>query len=114
MTIFYTTQLKRQKRQSYPRFILESVQNYTDMTFEFANKVARKVFNDAGLWKTDKGEDRYLGMLAYYWAEQSPNIPLHPKVLPILTSDRSQWHDSGYQQTDKNLIERWGKLMQKK
>ena len=83
--------------------------NYTDMTFEFANKVARKVFNDAGLWKTDKGEDRYLGMLAYYWAEQSPNIPLHPRVLPILTSDRSQWHDSGYQQTDKNLIERWGK-----
>ena len=83
--------------------------NYTDMTFEFANKVARKVFDEAGLWKTDQGEDRYLGMLAYYWAEQSPSIPLHPRVLPILTSDRSQWHDSAYRQEDKDLIERWGK-----
>ena len=88
--------------------------NYTDMTFEFANQVAHKVFNEAGLWKTDKGEDRYLGMLAYYWAEQSPGIPLHPKVLPILTSDRSQWQDSRYRQEDKALIERWGKTEAKK
>ena len=83
--------------------------NYTDMTFEFANKVARKVFNEAGLWKTDDGEDRYLGMLAYYWTEQSPSIPLHPRVLPILTSDRAQWHDPLYREEDRNLIERWGK-----
>ena len=48
-------------------------------------------------------------MLAYYWAEQSPSIPLHPRVLPILTSDRSQWHDFKYRQEDKDLIERWGK-----
>ena len=41
--------------------------NYTDMTFRFANQVAHKIFNEAGLWKTNKGEDRYLGMLAYYW-----------------------------------------------
>ena len=88
--------------------------NYTDMTFDFANKVAHKVFNEAGLWKTDKGEDRYLGMLAYYWAEQSPSIPLHPRVLPILTSDRSQWQDSRYRQEDKALIERWGKTEAKK
>jgi hypothetical protein len=88
--------------------------NYTDMTFEFANQVAHKVFNEAGLWKTDKGEDRYLGMLAYYWAEQSPSIPLHPRVLPILTSDRSQWQDSRYRQEDKALIERWGKTEAKK
>jgi hypothetical protein len=88
--------------------------NYTDMTFEFANQVAHKVFNEAGLWKTNKGEDRYLGMLAYYWAEQSPSIPLHPRVLPILTSDRSQWQDSRYRQEDKALIERWGKTEAKK
>jgi hypothetical protein len=88
--------------------------NYTDMTFEFANQVAHKVFNEAGLWKTNKGEDRYLGMLAYYWAEQFPGIPLHPRVLPILTSDRSQWQDSRYRQEDKVLIERWGKTEAKK
>lgn len=88
--------------------------NYTDMTFQFANQVAHKVFNEAGLWKTDQGEDRYLGMLAYYWTEQSPSIPLHPRILPILTSDRSQWQDFRYRQEDKALIERWGKTKAEK
>ena len=82
--------------------------NYTDLTFQFANQVAHKVFNEAGLWKTDQGEDRYLGMLAYYWTEQSPSIPLHPRILPVLTSDRSQWQDFRYREEDKALIERWG------
>ena len=88
--------------------------NYTDMIFGFANKVAQKVFDEAGLWNSDQGEDRYMGMLAYYWAEQSPSIPLHSRVLPILTSDRSQWHDPAYRQEDKDLIVRWGKQGQKK
>ena len=83
--------------------------NYTNMTFEFANQVARKVFNEEGLWKTYDGEDRYLGMLAYYWTEQSPSILLHPRVLPILASDRAQWHEPFYREQDRNLIERWGK-----
>lgn len=88
--------------------------NYTDMTFQFANQVAHKVFNEAGLWKTDQGEDRYLGMLAYYWTEQSPSIPLHPRILPILTSDRSQWQDFRYRQEDKALIDRWGQTKAEK
>ena len=88
--------------------------NYTDMIFNFANQVAHKVFNEAGLWKTAHGEDRYLGMLAYYWSEQSPSIILHPRVLPVLTSDRSQWHDSSYRQEDKALIKRWGQTMAEK
>ena len=88
--------------------------NYTDMTFQFANQVAHKVFNEAGLWKTDQGEDRYLGMLAYYWTEQSPSIPLHPRILPILTSDRSQWQDFRYRQEDKALIESWGQTKAEK
>ena len=88
--------------------------NYTDMTFQFANQVAHKVFNEAGLWKTDQGEDRYLGMLAYYWTEQSPSIPLHPRILPILTSDRSQWQDFRFRQEDKALIERWGQTKAEK
>ena len=47
-------------------------------------------------------------MLAYYWAEQSPSISLHPRILPILTSDRSQWQDPDYRNEDKALIKRWG------
>ena len=81
--------------------------NYTNMIFEFANKVASNVFNESGFWYTEQGDARYLGMLAYYWTEQSPSIPLHPRVLPVLTSDRSQWSDSLYREEDKRLIERW-------
>lgn len=88
--------------------------NYTDLTFSFANKVAERVFDQEGLWKTDRGEDRYLSMLAYYWTEQSPSIPLHPRILPVLTSDRAQWHDPVYRTEDKALINRWNKTDVKK
>lgn len=81
--------------------------NYTPLTFAFANSVAEAVFDRAGLWKNDRGEPRYLTMLAYYWTEQSPDFPLHPRVLPVLTSDRAQWHDPSYRIEDRALVERW-------
>ena len=56
--------------------------DYTPLTFAFANAVAEGVFNRAGLWKNDRGEPRYLTMLAYYWTEQSPEFALHPRILP--------------------------------
>jgi hypothetical protein len=105
--ILYDTTEATEKAVS-PLIYFRKRPNYTDMTFQFANQVAHKVFNEAGLWKTDNGEDRYLGMLAYYWAEQSPSILLHPRVLPMLTSDRAQWHDPLYRIEDRALIERWG------
>jgi hypothetical protein len=83
--------------------------NYTDYVFHFMNAVAQKVFNEAGAWQTPSGKDRYLTGLAYFWTEQSPSFKLHPRVLPILTSDRAQWHDPGYRAEDRALIERWSK-----
>jgi hypothetical protein len=81
--------------------------NYTDYVFHFMNAVAQKVFNEAGAWQTPSGKDRYLTGLAYFWTEQSPSFKLHPRVLPILTSDRAQWHDPLYREEDRALIERW-------
>lgn len=81
--------------------------NYTDLVFAFVNRVAERVFDQAGLWETPSGEPRYLGALAYYWTEAAPSIPLHPRVMPVLTSDRAQWRDPGYQTEDKTLIEEW-------
>lgn len=49
----------------------------------------------------------YLTALAYYWTEQSPSFELHSQVMPVLTSDRAQWHDPVYRAEDKALIERW-------
>jgi len=81
--------------------------DYTDYVFGFMNTVAEKVFNQAGAWQTEDGEDRYLTALAYYWTEAAPSIQLHPRVMPVLTSDRAQWHDPEYRAEDKALIERW-------
>lgn len=81
--------------------------DYTPLTFAFANSVAEGVFNRAGLWYNDRGEPRYLTMLAYYWTEQSPDFALHPRIVPILTSDRAQWQDASYREEDQALIERW-------
>ncbi|MEM8868184.1 MAG: DUF4838 domain-containing protein [Verrucomicrobiota bacterium] len=81
--------------------------DYTDMVFGFVNEVAVKVFDEAGLWETSAGQPRYLTALAYYWTEPSPQIEVHPRVMPVLTSDRAQWHSSEYREEDKQLIERW-------
>lgn len=83
--------------------------NYTDYVFSFMNAVAKKVFNEGGAWQTPNGEKRYLTALAYFWAEQSPSFKLHPRVMPVLTSDRAQWHDPAYRADDRALIERWSR-----
>ena len=81
--------------------------NYTDLVFKFMNRVAERVFDQAGAWQTPKGEDRFLTALAYYWTEPAPTISIHSRVMPVLTSDRSQWHDPIYQKEDKALINAW-------
>ena len=81
--------------------------DYTDYVFGFMNAVAEKVFEEAGAWQNEHGEDRYLTALSYFWTEPSPSILIHPRVMPVLTSDRAQWHDPLYRAEDKALIKRW-------
>ena len=81
--------------------------DYTDLVFNFVNRVAERVFDQAGAWQTPQGRDRFLTALAYYWAEPAPTISIHPRVMPVLTSDRSQWHDPIYRKDDKALINAW-------
>ncbi|CAA6691985.1 MULTISPECIES: DUF4838 domain-containing protein [unclassified Lentimonas] len=81
--------------------------NYTDLVFGFMNAVAERVFEEGGAWTTPSGQPRYLTALAYYWTEQSPSFQIHPRVMPVLTSDRAQWHDPEYRAGDKALIKRW-------
>lgn len=81
--------------------------DYTDLVFAFMNDVAELVFEKGGAWETPAGKKRYLTALAYYWTEPAPSIPLHPRVMPVLTSDRAQWHDPDYRAEDRALIEDW-------
>ncbi|HKK19498.1 MAG TPA: DUF4838 domain-containing protein, partial [Opitutales bacterium] len=108
--------------------------NYTDLVFGFMNQVAEQVFerrdcrlsiaddrsmrrglvsnlknlaSDLCPLSSDKKHASYLTALAYYWTEQSPSFEIHPRVMPVLTSDRAQWHDPDYRAEDKALIRRW-------
>ena len=94
--------------------------NYSDLVFGFMNQVAERVEElhelqcvenkaASSVWQTPNGATRYLSALAYYWTEQSPSMHLHPNVMPVLTSDRAQWHDPDYRAEDRALIERWSK-----
>ncbi len=83
--------------------------SYTDLVFGFMNQVAERVFDQEGAWQTPSGQDRFLTALAYYWTEPAPSMQIHPRVMPVLTSDRAQWHDADYRSEDKTLIRAWMK-----
>ena len=71
------------------------------------NAVAERVFSTHEMRQTPAGDSRYLTALAYYWTEAAPSFKLHPKVMPVLTSDRAQWHDPAYRLQDRRLIQQW-------
>jgi len=98
--------------------------NYTDLVFGFMNQVAEAVSDreEARVTRSgllggilpsgasvseNLGSVPYLTALAYYTTEQSPSFRIHPRIMPVLTSDRAQWHDPEYRAEDKALIRRW-------
>jgi hypothetical protein len=81
-----------------PRFFRDRP-DYSDLVFQFMNAVAERT---AAEWP-----DKYLGALAYYWSEQTPSFPVHPKVLPFLTADRAQGYDRTFRREEDALQKRW-------
>lgn len=73
--------------------------DYSDLIFTFMNRVAEEL--------EATHPEKYVGCLAYYWAENTPSFPVHPNVIPYLTADRFQWHDDDFRSEDKALIQRW-------
>ena len=81
-----------------PRYF-RSRPNYSDLVFQFNNRVAEQV---------DRlFPDRYLGVLAYYWCEAVPTIRVHPQIVPFLTADRSQGYDRQWWQEETRLEVAW-------
>jgi hypothetical protein len=73
--------------------------DYSDLVFGFMNRTAQAL--------GDRAPGKKLGALAYFWAENTPRFPVHPRVLQYLTTDRSQFHDAGYAADDLALIRAW-------
>ena len=81
-----------------PRYF-RSRPNYSDLVFQFNNRVAEQVGRSF--------PDRYLGVLAYYWCEAVPSIRVHPQIVPFLTADRSQGYDQQWWQEETRLQLAW-------
>lgn len=75
--------------------------DYSNTLFSFLNQVAEKLSTEF--------PDRFLTTYAYQWTENVPRFPVHPAVLPYLTTDRSQWFCPDYAEEDRELMRRWGK-----
>lgn len=74
---------------------------YTDLVFQFMNRVAERI--------APYFPNKYLGALAYWWAEAPPSFPLHPMILPYLTADRSQGYNANFTEEDRQLVRDWMK-----
>ena len=75
--------------------------DFSNLVFTFMNRAA------TDLARTHP--DKYLGALAYYWAESPPDFPVNPLVVPFLTTDRSQGYDAAFKQDELTLQDRWAK-----
>ena len=75
--------------------------DYSNLTFRFMNRAAEALARSH--------PDKYLGALAYYWEENTPDFPVHPQVMPFLTADRSQGYDRVFWQEEFSLQTRWAK-----
>ncbi len=74
--------------------------DYSNVVFTFMNRVAEQLEHTH--------PQKYLGALAYYWAENTPAFPLHPQVVPFLTADRGQGYDAAFKEEEFSLQRRWG------
>lgn len=75
--------------------------DYSPVVFTFMNRVAEQL--------EQTHPDKYVGALAYYWAENTPAFPLHRQVVPFLTADRGQGYDAGFRKEELELQAKWGR-----
>jgi len=75
--------------------------DYSPLVFTFMNRAA------SSLARTNP--ERYVGCLAYFWCENVPSFPVNSRVVPYVTTDRSQYYDRNYRAADLDLMSRWGR-----
>ena len=78
--------------------------DYSDLVFDFSNRVAREVERDLPRGSSD---DWSLGCLAYYWCENAPDFPVDRHIAPFLCADISQGYDKAFWTEEQDLEKRW-------
>lgn len=95
----------RNRRHTYPNRFFRGQRDLTPLFFGFANEVAAELWawND----RPDNADPNVITQLAYFFSEKPPSFPIHPRVMPWLTSDRAQWFDPIQREADEELIRQW-------
>ena len=75
--------------------------NYSNLVFGFSNQVAYYI--------KDKYPEKFLTQLAYGSTQKFPDFKMQPKVIPYLTSDRSEWYNIEFKKKDIDLLKKWSK-----
>lgn len=87
------------RRHVYPPRYFREMPVYTDLVYAFTNRVAELV--------APSHPEKYIGALAYYWTEHPPSFPVHPRVIPFLTADRSQMFDRAFRREERATMKAW-------
>lgn len=97
------TQLVDGRKQTldFKRGYFRGFPNWTDLIFDFTNKVAKRV--------GEKYPNKFIGCLAYLICEDSPNFDLEKNIVPFLTTDRANYFDKNFKEQDFLLLEKWNK-----
>jgi hypothetical protein len=89
------------RRLVEPLRYFRGMPDYSLLVFTFMNRAAVELGRQPGL------EGRYLGCLAYFWCENPPPFPVDARVVPYVTTDRTQFYDAAYRAADYALMSRW-------
>lgn len=84
--------------------------DWSNHVFDYSNAVAQTItdgWNEAQWLGSGNKPELLIGVLAYLLWEDVPDFPLHPSIIPVLTYDRSQWHDPNGRLDDLANVEAW-------
>jgi hypothetical protein len=93
-----------------PQELFRRWQDWSNHVFDYSNAVAASIEQqwNAATWLGGGPRPRLLiGVLAYLLWEDIPDFPLHPSLVPVLTYDRSQWHDPEGRADDLRTVAQW-------
>ena len=90
------------RRLVEPLRFFRGMPDYSPLVFTFINRAAAEL---GRLRPERRGE--YLGCLAYFWCEAVPPFPVDARVVPYVTTDRTQFYDPEYRAADYALMSRW-------
>ena len=89
---------QRPEYKNFQRGYFWGLPDWSNAIFKFSNAVAERAVANSG---------KYIGVLAYSIATNTPSFKVNPAIVPYVCSDRSNSFDKEYAKADGELLKRW-------